>query len=339
MLINKKRRRYNRNRSRIRIGNILLILLLAAVLGAAGFGVKKIIDSTRLQNKYDEARYASVYTLDEDSALLDLFALDLCVVRQNSSDPDYSAESGLVCSDGSMYADFSASSFVHMNPASTTKIMTALLALKYGNTDDLITVGEEAVIREEGASLAKIMPGDRLTLYQLLYGLLLPSGNDAANAIAVYVSGSVEKFIDLMNEEAAKLGCVDTHFRNAHGITEDNHYTSAYDLYLILNEAVKYDVFNDICCAKTYVCDYTNASGEPVTRSWNNANKYITEEVKAPEGLKILAGKTGTTMAAGNCLALAVTDENDKKHFSIVLKASGKDELYRNMNHILEKIQ
>ena len=118
-----------------------------------------------------------------------------------------------------------------MNPASTTKIMTAILALKYGNLSDSVTVGNEVVITEPGASLAKIKPGDTLTMEQLVYGLMLPSGNDAANAIAIHMAGSIDAFVEMMNKEAKEIGAVDTHFVNANGLTNPDHYTSAYDLY------------------------------------------------------------------------------------------------------------
>ena len=118
-----------------------------------------------------------------------------------------------------------------MYPASITKVMTSLIAIKYGNLEDQVTVTEDAVISESGATLCGIKPGDTLTLEQLLYGLMLPSGNDAGAAIAIHMAGSIDAFADMMNEEAKRLGATDTHFMNPHGLHDEDHYTTAYDLY------------------------------------------------------------------------------------------------------------
>ena len=110
-----------------------------------------------------------------------------------------------------------------------------------GNLDDMVTVPQESVITESGSSMAGVVPGDKLTLEQLLYGLLIPSGNDAANAIAVHMGGSIEGFVEMMNEEAARIGATGTHFANANGLTNEDHYMTAYDLYLMFHEALKYE--------------------------------------------------------------------------------------------------
>ena len=109
-------------------------------------------------------------------------------------------------------------------PASTTKILTALVALKYGDLEQVITVSEEAAKRRKDASNIELHAGDQLTLKQLLYGLMLPSGNDAAKAIAEGVGGSIEGFVDMMNEEAALIGATNSHFVNPNGLHEDDHY-------------------------------------------------------------------------------------------------------------------
>ncbi|MEI3166953.1 MAG: serine hydrolase [Lachnospiraceae bacterium] len=163
-----------------------------------------------------------------------------------------------------------------MNPASITKIMTALIALRDGDLQKEITVGKETVITEAGASLCHINPGETLTLEQLLYGLMLPSGNDAASAIAVYEAGSIEAFADKMNETAWKLGATDTHFVNPHGLTDPEHYTTAYDLYLIFNEGLKYPEFRKIIGTTEYTAEYTDANGVAKSQKWENSNQYLT---------------------------------------------------------------
>ena len=148
----------------------------------------------------------------------------------------------------------------------------ALVALKYGNLADQVTVTEDAVITEAGATLAGIEPGDVLTLEQLLYGLMLPSGNDAGAAIAVHIAGSVEAFADMMNEEAARIGAVDTHFVNPHGLHDPDHYTTAYDLYLIFHEAMKDATFRKVAGSTAYTASYRDKSGQTVTKTWKGGN-------------------------------------------------------------------
>ena len=204
---------------------------------------------------------------------------------------------------------------------------------------DQVKVTDEAVITESGATLCGIKPGDTLTLEQLLYGLMLPSGNDAGAAIAVHMDGSIEAFADRMNEEAKRLGAVDSHFVNPHGLHDEDHYTTAYDLYLIFNEAFKYPQFREIIEAKAYTADYINGAGESVSRTWKCSNQFITGERDTPEGVTVLGGKTGTTKAAGYCLIIASKDNASEGNFiSVVLKSDSRAHLYDNMTNIISKI-
>ena len=111
--------------------------------------------------------------------------------------------------------------------------MTAVVALKYGNPDDVITATSNVNITESGAVLCGLKEGDRLTLNQALHALLMKSANDAAVAIAEHIGGSVEQFAEMMNEEARAIGATNSHFVNPHGLTADDHYVTAYDMYLI----------------------------------------------------------------------------------------------------------
>ena len=178
------------------------------------------------------------------------FASDLCVISDEGSfDPeDVTSQAGALFDLTDREVLYSKDAFEKMYPASITKVMTSLIAIKYGNLEDQVTVTEDAVISESGATLCGIKPGDTLTLEQLLYGLMLPSGNDAGAAIAIHMAGSIDAFADMMNEEAKRLGATDTHFMNPHGLHDEDHYTTAYDLYLIFNEALKYPECNRFHC-------------------------------------------------------------------------------------------
>ena len=173
---------------------------------------------------------------------------------------------------------------------------------------------------------------------QLLYGLMLPSGNDAGAAIAVHMAGSTEAFAEKMNETAHALGATDTHFVNPHGLSDENHYTTAYDLYLIFQEAMKYEEFRKIVGTVSYRAEYTDAAGQTKTQEWKNSNQYLNGKSKAPDGITVLGGKTGTTRAAGSCLILGCEDENSNEYVSVVLKAQSRDVLYENMTNIIGKI-
>ncbi len=229
--------------------------------------------------------------------------------------------------------------FTHRSPASLTKIMTILVALKYGNPEDMVTVTETALDIEYGSSVCDIKVGDRLSLKQLLYGLMIASGNDAAMTIAEHVGGSVDQFVAMMNEEALALGATGTHFANPHGLTDPEHYTTAYDLYLMFREAMKYDLFMDMINRKNYYAEYTREDGSAVAVTWENTNHYFTGEASAPDNVIIYGGKTGTTEDAGACLTLLSKDLYGNPYLSVILHAGTKEELYAEMNQILSLIE
>lgn len=269
-----------------------------------------------------------------------LFAEDLCVVTDEAefSPDELDSEAGALFDLSGEKVVYSKNAFERLYPASITKVMTAIIAIKYGNLDDMVTVTEDAVITEPGASLCHINPGDQLTLRQLLYGLMLPSGNDAGAAIAVHIAGSIEAFAEMMNREAQSLGAVDTHFVNPHGLTDENHYTTAYDLYLIFNEALKLPEFREITGASSYDASYTDGSGASVSQTWTGSNQYMLGKRETPEGVTVFSGKTGTTSAAGSCLIMASSNTQGDEYISVVLKAENRNKLYENMTKLISKI-
>ncbi|MDO4267827.1 MAG: serine hydrolase [Eubacteriales bacterium] len=268
------------------------------------------------------------------------FASDLCVIMGDEAGPDPSVTAEAACvfslEDGKVLLQ--KNPYERMNPASITKVMTALIAVREADLQETVTVGQETVITESGASLCHINPGDTLTMEQLLYGLMLPSGNDAGAAIAVHMAGSLEAFAEKMNETARSLGATDTHFVNPHGLTDENHYTTAYDLYLIYQEAMKEPEFQKIVGTVSYTAQYTDGEGNAKTQVWKNSNQYLSGKTQTPEGLTVTGGKTGTTKAAGSCLIIGCEDENAQNYVAVVLKAEGRAELYQNMTNIIQEI-
>lgn len=289
---------------------------------------------------YDTARIdALVSSVPAERTRAIAFAKELCVITGDELNPDplVNAEAAATFSlyDGTVI--FQKNPFERMNPASITKVMTVLIAIRDGNLSDFVTVGDETVITEPGATLCHIKPGDTLTLEQLLYGLMLPSGNDAGAAIAVHMRGSVEAFAEEMNRTAHAIGATGTHFVNPHGLTDEMHYTTAYDLYLIFNEALKYPQFQNIIQTVRYTANYTAADGTLKSQEWKNSNQYLTGQVPTPSGITVMGGKTGTTQAAGSCLIIGSRDASGHEYVSVVLKADNRTNLYHNMTKIIQK--
>lgn len=169
---------------------------------------------------------------------------------QNLDPSHLYAESALLVDEDTGEALFSKDSRVRMYPASTTKIMTLLLGLESGIAlEDEVTIPVEAGDVPQGSSVVPVMPGDVVSFADLLYGFMLSSGNDGANAVAVLVDGSIEAFVERMNRRAAEIGCEGTHYVNAHGYHDSQHYTTAQDLALIALEAMKNPDFRKIVAA------------------------------------------------------------------------------------------
>lgn len=228
--------------------------------------------------------------------------------------------------------------FTKRSEASITKIMTALVTLKYGNLDDIVTVTSIVKDIEYGSSVCDIKEGDILSLRQLLYGMMIASGNDASMMIAEHIAGSVSGFVDLMNTEAQRIGMTSTHFTNPHGLTDADHYTTVYDIYLMMNEAMKYETFLDIISRKNYYAEYTRTDGTSAAVTWESTNHYFTNDAEAPDSVVVYGGKTGTTDDAGACLALLTKDLYGNPYLSIILHSESKESLYTEMNQLLSLI-
>lgn len=263
------------------------------------------------------------------------FAKDLVVVPLESNDSSESISSTAASifrlDDSEVF--FAKNVHEKLYPASLTKVMTGLIALKYGNLEDVVTITEESIITESGAKTCGFKVGDKLTLEELLNASLVYSGNDAAMAIAIHMAGSQEEFARMMNDEAKLLGATNTNFVNPHGLSDDAHYSTAYDLYLIFNESIKFEEFIAIVNKESYQLQYTDALGVLKENTFATTNQYFTTK-ENPEGFTVLGGKTGTTNAAGSCLILLSKDSLETSYVSIILKADGSDLLYTEMSSL-----
>ena len=278
----------------------------------------------------------------EKADVIPLFAKDLCISNSQITDPGFAntEDSGTAILFDVSNSEVLYSSHAHdqMSPASLTKVLMALVALKNATPDTVLTASDNLIIDEPGAQLCGIKPGDSMTLNQALYIALLNSANDAALLIAQNIGGSEEAFVEMMNQEAKSLGATNSNFVNPHGLTDSNQYTTAYDLYLIFNEAIKYEKFVEIIQTPSYETIYYDRNGKEKQLSVRNTNKYINNDVKAPENVKVIGGKTGTTNAAGHCLMILAKDKNGAPYISIILKAGSRDSLYAQMTDLLEEI-
>lgn len=184
-------------------------------------------------------------------------------------------------------------------PASTTKILTALVALENCSLSEMVTFSDNAVNLEDGASSIGAVAGEQMSMKDCLYGLLLPSGNDCAIAIAEHVSGSVSAFADLMNERARELGCSDSHFVNPHGLFDPDHYTTAYDMFLISQAAFNNSAFCEIVSHVTYTANPTNMY--PGSRVFETTD-YLIDSGSSYYNEYVVGGKTGYLVESGRCL-------------------------------------
>ncbi len=206
-----------------------------------------------------------------------------------------------------------------MYPASITKIMTAILTLESG-----IDFGETVIATKEAIepitnkhSHMGILVGEELTIENLIYGMMVYSANDAANVLAVRVGGSLEGFVNMMNAKALELGAVNTHFANAHGFHDDNHYTTAYDISLIARYAMQNETFREIVKTDMYTMEATNKYDE--TRYLSSTNHLISRRRQAGYYYnKAIGIKTGYTDESGYCLASAAVS-GDTELLSVVL--------------------
>ena len=321
---------------------ILLAVLAAAVLlAAAALWLIFRGRSLDLTMAYDGT--SEFYDGGASEASLqkaDGFPLDLCVGHANVSREGVSlsqqARAGLFDLEGGDVL-FAQGMYDRMYPASITKIMTGILAVKYGNMDDVVTITDAELNLEEGSTEVGFQPGDQVTMEELLHVLLIYSGNDAAMAIARQVGGTVDQFVEMMNQEAAALGATGTHFVNPSGLHDENHYTTVYDIYLMLNEALSYPKFAEVMQLSSYNLTFTR-NGEEQTIHMDSTDQYMTHQVSAPKNVTVLGGKTGTTGDAGSCLALVSQNAYGEPFISIVLHAPTKTVLYENMNQLLSQI-
>jgi serine-type D-Ala-D-Ala carboxypeptidase (penicillin-binding protein 5/6) len=232
--------------------------------------------------------------------IITLILLFSCIPEQTVSARSVSAQSAILIEQTSGRVLFEKDAHTKRRIASITKIMTAILAIESGKMEEIVTVSNRAV-RTEGSSIY-LKPNEKIKLKHLVYGLMLRSGNDAAVAIAEHVAGSVEGFVFLMNQKAAEIGMTNTEFANPHGLDDaENHYSTAYDMALLMRYAMQNKEFRKISGTEVYRAPNPD---EKWDRVWRNKNKLLTNLYEYCTG-----GKTGYTKRAKRTLVTTASKE------------------------------
>lgn len=229
------------------------------------------------------------------------------LANNTNSGPDINAESALLIDNKTNKVLYSKDMNRKMFPASTTKILTAILVLENHSLDEKVTASYNAVMTiPSGYSTASIQIDEVLTVEQLLELLLVHSANDAANVLAEYTGGSIDSFVAMMNTKINELGLSDTHFANPYGLQDNNHYTTAHDLAIIMQYCLKNDDFRKIAGQASCAIPSTNKS-EP--RKYSSTNELLIAG-NSNYYPNLIAGKTGYTSEAGECLVSAAYNDN-----------------------------
>lgn len=224
-----------------------------------------------------------------------IFVINLIVPKASAvGEPSLSAKSAILINALTNEVVYEKNAYERRGMASTTKIMTALLAIERGDLQKTVVARDEDV-RIEGTSIG-LKDGDKITLETLVCGMLLESGNDAANVTARVIGKSKEKFVSLMNKKAKQIGMENTCFKNPSGLTEEGHFSTAFDMALLGSFAIKNKQFRDVCSLSSLRVSYGNPEYE---RTFKNHNKLLSS-VEGAFGIK-----TGFTKASGRCLVSA----------------------------------
>lgn len=237
-----------------------------------------------------------------------------------AEDLDLDGESALLYEMTTDTMVFSKNVDARWEPGSLTKVMTCLLALKHGDPEDTIDIVAPTLSGiDPESSTAGLLADETYTLEQLLFMLMVRSANDAAAVIAEHIAGSQSTFIDMMNTEAVELGCENTHFTNPHGLPDENQYTTARDVALIISAALAYPLFGELYAATTYEAPSTELQAG---RTFYTSNFLITEDI-TPGYLdsRVIGGFVGTTSAAGRCAA-CVAEYDSLRYLVVILGSS-----------------
>ena len=241
-------------------------------------------------------------------------------------EPTINSGSAILVEESTEKILYEKNAYEKMYPASTTKILTAILVLENCNLDDMATVSHNAVYSLPQAYVTtNLREGEQISINDLMYALMLKSANDAAIVLAEHVGGSLEGFAEMMNKKAQEIGCKNTHFVNPNGMHDDDHYTTDYDLYLMAKYAMQNETFRKYVTTTTYTLPTTNKYTNN-DRICVNTNEFLKKSSKY-YNQNIIGIKTGTTTEAKNCLISAIKND-ETTLYSVTLHSETNAERY-----------
>ena len=285
---------------------------------ATGCGITDLLGTKNVVAEYEAENY------NKDLYTGKLFASDLCVASGDislsgiSSDETNTLHSAALFDVDRKKVDFSYQMFDKIYPASTTKIMTALLTLENLNLSQVVTIKHDITFPDGAAVAIHLKKGDKITVEALLNALIIMSANDAAVALGEAVAGSEANFVKMMNKRAKELGATNTHFANSSGLPDDNHYSSARDMALIMREGLKNDDFRTVIGTADYTIQPTNMNAQQRVLHTHHP-MFAPESGFYYQGC--IGGKTGTTVAAGHTLVTAATRDNTT-YIAVTMRAA-----------------
>lgn len=219
-------------------------------------------------------------------------------------------------------------------PASTTKMMTAILTIENEKLTDIVTVSESSISSvKQGYVLSGLQVGEEVSVESLLYELMLPSANDVAYLLAEYIGKSTDNFVNMMNNKATEIGCTNTHFSNPNGTHDENHYSTAHDLYLIANYCMKNETFKGIVSKTEYTLPTTNKYSK-YDRKISNLNDLLNPS-KSTYNTNAIGIKTGHTTEAGYCL-VAAASKDGMNFIAVVVGSDGDTKRFQDANKLFD---
>lgn len=266
-------------------------------------------------NCYTLTAHATLEELNAEAEARKQLPIQSDEIENWPAGPEISAQAAILMDANTGVILYAKNIHEKLYPASTTKILTCLLAMENGNLDDMVSFSREAVFSVPGdGSNMGMDAGESITLEECLYGILVASANEVANAVAEHIGGSIDNFIDMMNTRASELGCTDSHFVNTNGLFDENHYTSAYDLALISTAFFQNEMLCKISNTSRYHFEATATQPDDFYKT--TKHRLVNGEIPY-EG--IVGGKTGYTDISRQTL-VSCAEQNGMKLICVVLK-------------------
>lgn len=309
--INKKRQKL------LLVALAFIIIVLVTVMGIILFGKQKGLKDAQPYNKSIRAFSTSA---KEDALVSPGISSTLCVGEDNTQMEGIQSvqdEIGGFFSLTDRTIPFSNHLYDRVSPGKITQLMTALLAAEHLNLDEDTVIEQEDRVYGKGAKTCGLAEGDRIVVKQLLNAVLVSSAEDACQTLARLTSGSQDSFVTLMNEKAQELGMTNTHFVNTTGYSSEDQYTTVYDIYLLLNEFLKYPDLLNSMSLPDYTITYTNGKNEQKQKWLDSDNPFVTEKITVPKNVTVLGGKALTSNSS-NYAALLTQNNYGEFYVSII---------------------